>query len=80
MVVKSLSTDNFEIGAKSSLLADLMSRLSQIMNQTPAAASQETLATPIDIKLDDTNYELWSQVVEMYISGKYKLEYINGDL
>lgn len=37
-------------------------------------------ATPIGIKLDGTNYALWSQVVEMYISGRDKLGYINGDL
>ena len=40
----------------------------------------EPLAAPIDIKLNGTNYALWSQVVEMYISGKDKLGYINGDL
>ncbi|KAK2982003.1 hypothetical protein RJ640_007595, partial [Escallonia rubra] len=74
------STGNSEIGAENSLLGDLTSRLSQIMNQTPTAATQETLAAPIGIKLDDTNYGLWSQVVEMYISGKDKLGYINGDL
>ncbi|KAK3005339.1 hypothetical protein RJ639_015952 [Escallonia herrerae] len=74
------STGNSEIGAENSFLADLTSRLSQIMNQTPTAATQETLAAPIGIKLDDTNYGLWSQVVEMYISGKDKLGYINGDL
>lgn len=32
------------------------------------------------IKLDGTNYALWSQIVEMYISGRDKLGYINGDL
>ncbi|KAK3025744.1 hypothetical protein RJ639_040436 [Escallonia herrerae] len=74
------STGNFEIGAENSLLADLTSKLSQIMNQTPTVATQETLAAPIGIKLDDTNYRLRSQVVEMYISGKDKLGYINGDL
>ena len=31
-------------------------------------------------RLNDTNYGLWSQVVEMYISGKDKLGYMNGDL
>ena len=33
----------------------------------------------INIKLDGSNYGLWSQVVEMFISGKDKLGYINGD-
>ena len=31
------------------------------------------------IKLDAHNYVLWSQVMEMYIAGKDKLEYILGD-
>ncbi|KAL4644557.1 hypothetical protein ACB092_02G173100 [Castanea dentata] len=34
---------------------------------------------PIGIKLEGSNYALWSQVVEMYIFGKDKLGYINGD-
>jgi hypothetical protein len=36
-------------------------------------------ALPIGIKLDGYNYALWSQVVEMYIFGKGKLGYINGE-
>ncbi|XP_068655750.1 uncharacterized protein [Aristolochia californica] len=35
------------------------------------------IAAPIKIKLDDTNYALWTQVVDMYISCK--LGYLNGD-
>ena len=38
------------------------------------------LTTPISIKLDGTNYALWSQVVEMYIAGRDKLGYLNGEL
>ena len=34
---------------------------------------------PLNIKLDSSNYGLWFQVVEMYILGKDKLGYINGD-
>ena len=33
----------------------------------------------IGIKLDDTNNALWSQVVEIYISDKAKLGYINDE-
>ncbi|CAL2267118.1 unnamed protein product [Prunus armeniaca] len=40
----------------------------------------EASATQIGMKLDGTNYALWSQVVELYISGRDKLGYINGDL
>ncbi|KAJ8644921.1 hypothetical protein MRB53_006669 [Persea americana] len=40
----------------------------------------EPSAILIGIKLDGYNYAIWSQVVEMYISGKDKLGYINGEL
>ncbi|PIN22807.1 hypothetical protein CDL12_04473 [Handroanthus impetiginosus] len=38
------------------------------------------LLLQIGIKLDCTNYGLWSQVVKIYISGKDKLGCLNGDL
>ncbi|XP_073261290.1 uncharacterized protein [Populus alba] len=34
------------------------------------AATSDGATAPIGIKLDGTNYALWSQVVEMYISGR----------
>lgn len=49
----------------------------QTQNQT---TTPEVSAAPIGIKLDGSNYALWSQVLEMYISGKDKLGYINGDI
>jgi len=68
------TTANFE---------DLMARMTQAINQnqtqTPAVM-QDITATQIGIKLDGTNYALWSQIVEMFISGKDKLKYINDDL
>lgn len=42
--------------------------------------SYESTGGSIGIKLNGSNYALWSQVVEMYISGKDKLGYINGEL
>ncbi|XP_073263621.1 uncharacterized protein [Populus alba] len=64
-------------------LEDLMARMTQAINQnqtqTPTVMHDIT-ATQIGIKLDGTNYALWSQIVEKFISGKDKLEYINGDL
>ena len=49
-------------------------------NQTQTGVPNQISSTvQIDIKLDDTNYALWSQVVEMYISGKDQLGYINRD-
>ncbi|ESQ38506.1 hypothetical protein EUTSA_v10029155mg, partial [Eutrema salsugineum] len=42
--------------------------------------SSESTGGSIGIKLNGSNYALWSQVVEMYISGKDKLGYINGEL
>jgi hypothetical protein len=51
-----------------------------IQNQTPTFIVTYDTATPITIKLNGTNYALWSQIIEMYILGKDKLGYINGDL
>ncbi|KAH7861892.1 hypothetical protein Vadar_032267 [Vaccinium darrowii] len=65
------------------ILEDLMARMTEVLtkNQTQThTPSYDSSAAQIGIKLDSTNYALWSQVVEMYISGKDKLGYINGDL
>ncbi|KAJ0093604.1 hypothetical protein Patl1_26521 [Pistacia atlantica] len=53
--------------------------MTQLLNQTQAP-NYDSSAQQIGIKFDGTNYALWSQIVEMYISGKDKLGYINGDL
>ena len=51
--------------------------LNQTQNHTHSPSYEH--AVQIIVKLNDTNHELWSQVVEMYISGKDKLRYINGE-
>jgi len=51
-----------------------------LTNASAPTQITDTLAAPIGIKLDGTNSALWSQVVEMYISGKDKLGYINSDI
>jgi hypothetical protein len=53
--------------------------VTQNQTQTPSVI-YDTVAVPIGIKLDGTNYTLWSQIAEMYISGKDKLGCINSDL
>ena len=35
-------------------------------------------SSPIHIKLDGSNYRVWSQVLEMHIAGKKKKGYIIG--
>ena len=65
-----------------SILEDLTARMIEVLtkNQTQThLLTYDTSAAQIGIKLDGTNYALWSQVVEIYISGKGKLGYINGD-
>ncbi|RVX23920.1 hypothetical protein CK203_000406 [Vitis vinifera] len=65
-----------------SILEYLTARMTEVLtkNQTQThLPTYDTSAAQIGIKLDGTNYVLWSQVVEMYISGKDKLGYINGD-
>ncbi|KAI4347872.1 hypothetical protein L6164_008649 [Bauhinia variegata] len=67
---------------ESPTLAELATKMSEVLNQVsaPSQLNADNTITPIGIKLDGSNYALWSQVVEMYISGKDKLGYINGDL
>ena len=65
-----------------SILEDLTARMTEFLtkNQTQThLPTYDASAAQIGIKLDGTNYALYSQVVEMYISGKDKLGYINGD-
>ncbi|KAL9445159.1 hypothetical protein AB3S75_018199 [Citrus x aurantiifolia] len=64
------------------ILSELLtSKMAEALSkaQSPTVTS-EPAALPIGIKLDGSSYGLWSQVVEMYISGKDKLGYINGEL
>jgi hypothetical protein len=56
-----------------------MEDLTQNQTQTHTTDVNSS-AAQISIKLDGSNYALWSQVVEMYISGKDMLGYINGEL
>jgi hypothetical protein len=51
-----------------------------MLSQITTAATHESVVDLIGIKLNDTNYGLWSQVVEIYISGKDKLGYINENI
>jgi hypothetical protein len=65
-----------------SILTSLTTKMTEVLSrsqtsQYPPPANSST--TPISIKLNDSNFALWSQVVEMYISGKDKLGYINED-
>lgn len=66
-----------------SIFEDLTARMTQLLNQNQTQTHShivDATAAQIGVKLDGTNYALWSQVVEMYISGKDKLGYINGDI
>jgi len=61
-------------------ILELTTRMTEVLNRTQTSTiTSEPSAALIGIKLDGSNYALWSQVVEMYIIGKDKLGYINGD-
>jgi hypothetical protein len=63
------------------IITELTTKMTEVLNKTPAPTqTTESVAAPIGIKLDGNNYALWSQVVEMYISGKDKLGFINDDI
>jgi hypothetical protein len=63
-----------------SILTTLTNQMTEALSkvQTPTQSTEGPTA-PIGIRLDSSNYGLWSQVVEMYISGNDKLRFINGD-
>jgi len=54
-----------------SMLTTLTHQMTEALSkvQTPTMSTENSIA-PIGIKLDGSNYALWSQVVEMYISGE----------
>lgn len=51
-----------------------------VLNKHVHTPTIDTFAARIGRKLNDTNYVLWSPVVEIYISAKYKLGHIICDL
>ena len=65
-----------------SILISLTTKMTEAFTRSqtsPHPPLADSSTAPIGIKLDGSNYALWSQVVEMYIPGKDKLGYINGD-
>jgi hypothetical protein len=63
-----------------SILNNLTNQMTEVLSKVQTTThSTENSTALIGIKLDSSNYGLWSQVVEMYISGKDKLGFINGD-
>ena len=65
-----------------SILDELTTKMTEVLTRAQTSSQPsltEASITPISIKLGGSNYALWSQVVEMYISSKDKLGYINGD-
>ncbi|KAJ8615745.1 hypothetical protein MRB53_035117 [Persea americana] len=63
-----------------SILTTLTNQITEALSKAQVLTqTTENTTTPIGIKLDGSNYALWSQVVEMYISGKDKLGYTNGN-
>lgn len=62
-----------------SIIADMSTKITQMLNRNSRTMSPDPGAATIDIKLNGNNYDLWFQVVDMYFSGKDKLWYINGN-
>ena len=76
-MAKKIDPDSVASGEKSTatILNEITMRMQQAFSQTQTQTST-TLGHEISVKLDGTNYALWSQVMEMYIMGKDKLGYI----
>ena len=77
-------TDLMATGEKSSaaILDKLTVKMQQalIQTQTSTHPNSDNYGIKMGIKLDGQNYALWSQVMQMYISGKDKLGCILGDI
>jgi len=59
----------------SSMLTTLTHQMTEALSKVQTVTmSTENLTALIGIKLDGSNYALWFQVVEIYISGKDKLD------
>lgn len=72
--------NNFRGLPPNSFITKLTTKMANVLTKTLASnPTTEPFTVLNGIKLDDTNYGLWFQVIEMYIFGKDKLEYINGD-
>ena len=69
------------VDSTETILDNLTSKMTEVLSrvQTSSAPITDFLMVPLNIKLDGSNYGLWSHVVEMDILGKDKLGYINGD-
>lgn len=64
----------------SNSILELTTKMTEALNKAQSQnITTKTFDALIGIKLDGSNYDLWSQVVEMYIFGKEKLKFINGD-
>lgn len=60
-------------------IVELNTKMKEALNKVQIQTlTIETFTAPIGIKLNDSNYALWSQVVKMYISYKDK-PYVNGN-
>lgn len=45
----------------------------------PPVVTTEGPSSTISVKLDGTNYSIWSQVVKVYVKGRGKTRHITGD-
>ena len=67
--------------ATATILDESTTKMQQALVQTQISTlNHDAFNTQIGIRLDITNYDLWSQVTEMYIAGKDKLGYIIRDI
>jgi gag-polypeptide of LTR copia-type len=60
------------------ILESLIATLSQLLQQKTGNFNPDVLTSAMAIKLDGKNFNLWSQMLKMKLSGKDKLGYIDG--
>lgn len=60
------------------ILESLTATLSQLFQHKTGDSNPDGLTSAMTIKLDGKNFNLWSQMLKMKLSGKGKLGYIDG--
>ena len=80
MAGEGMMTNTCDSQSTNETLLELTTKMAEALSRTLTSTPTSENMTLIGIKLDDTNYALWSQVMEIYISGKDKLGYVNGDI
>lgn len=72
--------DGSTAAAATTFMDEFAAKMRDLLTQPRASpSSMDSPSSSISVKLDGKNYGLWSQIVEMFVSGKDKLGFLTGE-